>query len=358
MNVVIIARATFFTVPGGDTVQAVQTAKHLQVIGVSVDIKLTNETIDYSKYDLLHFFNVIRPADILFHSRQSNKPYVISTILCDYSEFDQHHRAGTGWLLSLLSANGIEYVKTVGRWLLGRDHLASKDYLWRGHKRSVNAILKSAAMILPNSRSEYERVGRMYLPGLNHQIIPNGVSPELFRYDPGAKKDEKLVLCVARIEGLKNQINLIRALNNTDFKLLIIGAPAPNQKGYYQRCKDIAAANVTFIDHIPQDELVAYYQRAKVHVLPSWFETTGLSSLEAALMGCNIVITNKGDTREYFDDNAFYCEPEKPESILAAIQKASVSGANQNLREKILKKFTWHEASLRTKSAYLLSVAP
>lgn len=358
MNVVIIARATFFTVPGGDTVQAVQTAKHLGDIDVQVDIKLTNEEIDYSRYDLLHFFNVIRPADILYHSGKANKPYVISTILCDYSEFDKHHRTGIGRLLGFLSADGIEYVKTVGRWLLGRDHLASKDYLWKGHKRSVNAILKNAAMILPNSQSEYERVGRMYLRGLNRRITPNGVNPELFKYDPSIKKDEKLVLCVARIEGLKNQINLIKALNNTDFKLLIIGASAPNQKGYYQQCKDIAADNVTFINHIPQDELVAYYQKAKVHILPSWFETTGLSSLEAALMGCNIVITNKGDACEYFGYNAFYCEPEKPESILAAIERASVSDTNQTLREKILKKFTWHEASLRTKSAYLLSVAP
>lgn len=357
MNVVIIARSTFFTVPGGDTVQAIQTARHLEQLGVQVDIKLTNNAIDYSKYQLLHFFNVIRPADILYHSRKANKPYVISTILCDYSEFDKYHRTGTGRLLGFLSADGIEYVKAIGRWLLGRDHLASIDYIWRGHKSSVKTILKNAAMILPNSQSEYKRVGQMYLSGLNHQIIPNGVNPGLFKYDPSIKKDKKLVLCVARIEGLKNQINLIKALNNTEFKLLIIGSQAPNQKGYYEQCKKLAAANVTFINHIPQQELVAFYQQAKVHVLPSWFETTGLSSLEAALMGCNIVITDKGDTREYFDDNAFYCEPEKPESILAAIQKASVSGANPNLREKI-SKFTWHEASLRTKSAYLLSVAP
>src|ERR1700761_7146740 len=162
MNVAIIGRSTFFTVPGGDTVQAVQTAKQLEFIGVNVDVKLTNEVIDYSKYDLLHFFNVIRPADILYHSRKANKPYVISTILCDYSEFDQQHRTGAGKLLSFLSADGIEYVKTIGRWLLGRDHLASVDYLWKGHKQSVKSILNNAAMILPNSQSEYERVGRMY----------------------------------------------------------------------------------------------------------------------------------------------------------------------------------------------------
>ncbi len=57
--------------------------------------------------------------------------------------------------------------------------------------------------------------------------------------------------------------------------------------------------------------------------MPSWFETTGLSSLEAAAMGCNIVITRKGDAYEYFGDYAYYCDPESPDSIFKAIEKAA-----------------------------------
>ena len=33
-------------------------------------------------------------------------------------------------------------------------------------------------------------------------------------------KDPLMVLCVARIEGIKNQLNLIKALNNTEYQLL------------------------------------------------------------------------------------------------------------------------------------------
>jgi len=160
------------------------------------------------------------------------------------------------------------------------------------------------------------------------------------------------VICVARIEGIKNQLNLIRALNNTRFKLLLIGNHSPNQQAYYDECKSIAAANIEFIAHLPQDELVAYYQRAGVHVLPSWFETTGLSSLEAAAMGCNIVITDKGDTREYFGDDAFYCDPGKPESILAAIEQAGGAQHKPMLRERILQKYTWAQAAKSTLAAY------
>jgi glycosyltransferase involved in cell wall biosynthesis len=351
----MIARSTFYTVPGGDTVQAVQTARELQAMGIDAGIRLTNEMIDYEQYDLLHFFNIIRPADILYHSKRAHKPYVISTILCNYGEYDKHHRKGLAQLASGLPTDSIEYLKTVARWLLGKDHLSSLSYLWKGQRKTIIEILRRSAMILPNSASEYRRVATNYASNPNYRIIPNGANPELFVFDPKVKKDDRLVLCVARIEGIKNQLNLIKGLNNTPYKLLIIGNAAPNQMDYYRQCRDIAADNITFIDHLPQAELVTYYQLAKVHILPSWFETTGLSSVEAALMGCNIIITNKGDAPEYFGDQAFYCDPSNPESILYAVECASAAAYNPALREKILEKYTWKQAAIQTQQAYQIA---
>ena len=89
-----------------------------------------------------------------------------------------------------------------------------------------------------------------------------------------------------------------------------------------------------------------------MHVLPSWFETTGLSSLEAAAMGCNIVITNKGDAKEYFMEYAYYCDPESPPSILKAVEEAARNPMNTNLPDLIRKKYTWHEAAQKTLEAY------
>ena len=136
---------------------------------------------------------------------------------------------------------------------------------------------------------------------------------------------------------------------------MLIGAAAPNQQDYYRECRSLAAANVTFLDRIPQDELLGYYQRAKVHILPSWFETTGLSSIEAAVMHCNIVITDKGDTREYFGDDAFYCDPSDTGSIFTAVEQASRAPFNNKLYEKILNNYTWKQAALQTLKAYQLA---
>jgi glycosyltransferase involved in cell wall biosynthesis len=352
MKVAFITRSTLYTVPGGDTVQVLETARQLEGMGVVAEIKLADEAVDYTQYDLLHFFNLTRPADILFHSQRAHKPFVVSTILCNYGEYDKHHRKGIGSLFSFLPADRIEYLKTVARWLKGGDRMASKEYLWRGQRNSIIKILKTAGMILPNSVSEYKRITQTYPCSANYTIVPNGVDTHLFQRNYSLGRDSNLVLCVARIEGIKNQMNLIRALNNTRFKLLIIGSHAPNQKAYYDECRSIAAPNITFINHVSQYELVKFYQQAKVHVLPSWFETTGLSSLEAAVMGCNVVITDKGDAREYFGTNAFYCIPAEPQSILAAVEKASRSRFNEDLHEMIVKRYTWKQAAIQTYKAY------
>ncbi len=352
MKVAIIVRSTLYTVPGGDTIQAEQTVRHLVAMGVDAHILLTNQTIAYKQYDLLHFFNLTRPADILYHSKKSQRPFLVSTILCNYSEYDKYHRKNATLLLSRLPADSIEYLKTMARWMLGRDHLSGMSYIWKGQRASIIEILGKTAMLLPNSHSEYKRVGQAYTDKIEHMVVPNGVDIKTFTFDPSVKKDVTLVLCVARIEGVKNQLNLVKALNGTRYRLLIIGSAAPNQTAYYQECRHAAAANVTFIEHVPQHELVKYYQQAKVHVLPSWFETTGLSSIEAAVMGCSIVITDRGDAKEYFGNDAFYCEPGSPQSIRSAIDQASMAGCNYSLMNKIHEKYTWTHAAAQTLKAY------
>jgi glycosyltransferase involved in cell wall biosynthesis len=353
MKVLIITRSTLYSQRGGDTVQVLETARHLRASGVTVDIRLADEKIVYSQYDLLHFFNMIRPADILFHIHRSGKPYVVSTIFVDYSEYDRYHRAGwTAVPFRLLSGNGIEYLKTIMRWMLGRDKLVSTSYIWRGQRRSVRSILKGASLLLPNSMSEWQRICDRY--GDNHdcRIVPNGIDPGVFYYDPSVIKDPELVICAARIEGIKNQLNLIRALNGTGFRLLIIGSPAAGQSDYYRRCRRTAADNIEFIEAMPQQQLLAYYQKAKVHVLPSWFETTGLSSLEAAAAGCNIVISNRGDAGEYFGSEAFYCNPASPVSIHAAIASAANAPLSDTLRKRVNEQYTWTQATAATLRAY------
>lgn len=353
MKVLFITRATLYKDRGGDTVQVLKTAEYLGKENVLVDIKLTNESIDYTGYDLLHFFNIIRPADILIHIQRSGKPYVVSTIFVEYAEYEKKARSGiTGFLFRTLSPDTIEYIKVIARLLVNGEKILSPQYLILGQRRSIRKIIKKAAFLLPNSTSEYKRLEQHYKISHPFKAIPNAIEASLFDQNDNSDKDPNMVICVGRIEGRKNQLNLIKALNGTKYKLFIIGSASTNQINYFNACKQEAGPNVSFIDSVPQQALKDYYRKAKIHVLASWFETTGLSSLEAAAMGCNIVITDKGDTREYFENYAYYCDPSSPSSIFGAVEKASANGSSLLLQTKIYTHYTWQKTAQKTLEAY------
>jgi glycosyltransferase involved in cell wall biosynthesis len=78
--------------------------------------------------------------------------------------------------------------------------------------------------------------------------------------------------------------------------------------------------------------------------------------LEAAAMGCNLVITNKGDTRDYFGNYAYYCEPGSIKSTRAAIIRACESPVDPLLREHILQNFTWEKTAEKTLEGYKIAL--
>lgn len=354
MRVAFISRATLYSTPGGDTKQVDLTAHYLRELGVEVDICLTDQPIDYSKYDLLHFFNIIRPADILGHIERSGKPYVVSTIFLDYGEFEKHARGGVmKWMNKIFSEDQIEYIKAIARFVKNGEKIGSSKYLFWGHRKSVQYVAKHAGILLPNSENEYRRLAKKYNLEHSYRVVPNGIDANVaHKVSKRNPKYENAILCVARIEGRKNQLNLVRAMNNTGYKVFIHGKPSPNNIDYYEQCKKEAADNIHFTTWLTEEELYEMYHSAKVHILPSYFETTGLSSLEAAVMGCNIVVTDKGDTRDYFEGYAWFCDPDSPASIKKAVDEAYNAPYNEKFREHILANYTWERAAEETLAGY------
>lgn len=341
--------------------QVTKTAEALRKYGVEVDIRLTTDDINYEQYNLLHFFNIIRPADILGHIKRSKKPYVVSPIFVDYSEFDAKVREGiVKYLYKFLSSHTVEYLKTIARLIKSKEQINSISYLIKGQKRSIEYILKYAKCLLPNSHSEYSRLKSSFPVEKPYVVVPNAIDPQKFILIPEENRSDlgrNRILCVARFEGLKNQLQLIKALNGWNIQVELVGKPSPNQQEYYAICRRLAQSNIHFINHLPQDKLPELYRRAKVHVLASWFETTGLSSLEAAAMGCNIVITNKGDQQEYFKDFAFYCDPGSAESVAEQVKLAYDSPVNPELRRHVLQHYTWEKAAEKTLEGYKLALS-
>lgn len=402
MKVLFISRATLFTVKGGDTVQMQNTALQLRLLGIEVDIMGCNNTaINYQAYDLIHFFNITRPADIIYHIDKSKLPFVTSPIYMEYIDVHRyryrHHpfqwqkdkrkrkngeqqaQISQLWqdctqtlqnnFLSNVGKNTLEYLKCIARWIKNGERITTPKYLRLGHRNSVEYILKRTACLLPNSNSELQRLKKDFKSAVAFAIIPNGVDTGLFHLDNNIEAQPNTVLCVARFEPIKNQLNIIKALRGSSYNLTLVGDIAPNHHDYYKQCLASAgihanastgasgnlspSGKIRFLPYKDHKTLARLYHRHKVHILASWFETTGLSSLEAAACGCNIVITAKGDTVEYFKNNGYYCAPDDLDSIKRAVDRAMRAPVNNQFSQDIAAQYSWQQAAIRTRQAYL-----
>lgn len=353
MKVLFISRATLYTVRGGDTVQILHTARSLRRLGVAVDIALSSDQqIDYRAYQLLHFFNIIRPADIIYHADRSGLPYVVSPIYLSYEDIPKTYPHPLYRTLGLFNKHRQEYLKIVGRYLKNGEKVISWKYFFLGHRQAIAYILRRCAYLLPNSYSEYARLKNDFPEAGRFAVVPNSIDTAVFHEETAAAERRPALLCVARIEPIKNQLNIINALRDTGTPITFVGDAAPNHSAYYQECRRAAYGNVQFISHQEPAMVAALYQQYKTHILASWFETTGLSSLEAAACGCTLVVSEKGDTREYFSDHVQYCHPGNLQSIRDAVQQALQTAADPLFASRIARENNWDMTALKTLEVY------
>ncbi len=358
MRILMLSRRSSIKTIGGDTFQVRALARELLRLGCDVTVDFSGK-FSPENFDLVHLFNIDRPQDIFSCARKAkkrNRPLILTPIFVDYREFDERGRLGfSGKVAGKVGAEWTARAKVFVRALKnGEFHSGSFSVLFSGFFSLQKAVLEKSDFILPNSVSEMKRLCRNFnldIRSVSWEKIVNGIDPELF--NPGEPVEEREgVLCVARVEGIKNQLNLVRAMDGLPWTLTLAGAVAPNHRGYLSRVLKEAGKDVRYLGAVPQRELPDLYRRAKVHVLPSWFETTGLSSLEAAAMGCNIVVTRKGDTEEYFQDRAFYCEPDDVDSIRTAIRQAYDTPGDDGFRKWVLENYTWKMAAAQTLRVY------
>jgi glycosyltransferase involved in cell wall biosynthesis len=367
MKVLFQSRSTLFTVPGGDTVQLMKTAESLRKLGITVDISTELKPL-LAGYDLVHLFNLMRPQEVYVqaaNAKSQGKRVVLSTIYGRYTEYERKARPGiAGFVSRNVSPWQVESLKVLARSITnGEIGSGAMLVAGLGYKKLCGRVTKLTDVFLPNSGSEMDRVHADFPQSREKPfvVVPNAVDETIF--DPARvavpesiKRFEGCVLSAARIEGRKCQLELVRAVKGLGVDLILIGKPAPNHMSYYEKIKLEANDRIHFVGQVDHENLAQYYAVAKVHALVSWMETPGLSSLEAGAMGCNLVITDKGDTRDYFHDEAFYCEPESIESITIAVRKALSAPINGNLQARIRSDYTWSKAADMTLKGYSLAL--
>lgn len=363
-KVLFIGRTNGLTVPGGDMIQLFKTRRALEKNEINIDVSLCALPAVHNnlKYDLIHQFGLANAesVDQLYHLRFDLYRTLFSPIYWNLDEvkkssavlhevFRQGRKEGNvDELLELFA---------VGKVMLDREQ--SYDTPYERLQKERKGLLNGIAHFLPNSFAEMEGLRKDFgLYRANYTVVPNAVDVELFAEASPMPFVEKyglkdFILCAARLEPGKNQLMLIMAAKKMGLPLVLIGKPQVPE--YVELCKYYAGPNVYFIEHIPQDLLASAYAAARVHALISWCETTGLSSLEAGFTGCNIVVSDRGPTWEYFGELAYYCDPGNIDSIVEAIAEAwEENDTNKKylLKQRILGNYTWDRAADRTLEAY------
>ncbi|MBB5356075.1 glycosyltransferase involved in cell wall biosynthesis [Anoxybacillus mongoliensis] len=365
MRVLFQTRFNVFDRKGGDTVQLLKTKEYIEKLfpDIQIDI-ITGPNVDLSKYDLVHVFNLLRPQEtILFiqNAKRQNKKVALSTIYWKSEEFEKKGQIGLRKIVNnLLGYESIEKLRALFRYYFdGEKHEGTLKVIKEGFQNLQKYIVEHSDILLPNGIGEiYLLKKELKLDKIpNYVVVPNAIDKNIFFSNNDSNKintERNLILCVGRIEPRKNQLNLVKAMQGLPYELYLIGKVHSTQKGYFKKIKRYVSksSNVKIIDELDQNELSTFYRRAKVHVLPSWYDTPGLVSLEAAVNGCNIVVTDRGTTKEYFGDYAFYCEPNDVQSIRNAIIKAFQSEYNENLKKRILEEYTWENTAMKTVEAY------
>ena len=364
MNILFQSRYDLLSHPGGDTIQILKTKKYLESKGYHVDINLSAEN-DVTKYDIVHIFNLQTleyTKRQVYNAKRQHKPVILSTIWWDFKYIDLDLDFRKYWRsfkynMCLKLLNLFFFIAEQKRIILFDKLLFNLQKKKMGYD-----ILKTVDWILPNSSAELEILVQDFsMPELRlkSSVVVNAIDDTSNEdqnnevIDQWKRIPDNYILCVGRIEPIKGQAKIIKALmNNKELPLVFIGAGIDT--AYGKLCKKLAKirGNVFFIPPVQHNSLKYFYKKAKVHVLPSLRESPGLVSLEAAIYDNNIVTSYQAPIWEYFGTESFVCDPLALQSIRHEILTAYHSPLNLSLKNYILHNFTWEKPANQTIKAY------
>ncbi len=351
---------------GGDTIQVNETARALKKLGVDITVSHDPQQ-DLQPFDCIHLWHLERVHDSYYYleqARAAGKPVVLSTI---YWPEDHKPRIfgnnAPAWIRGCR-----ENLKNLVR-IIMNPNPGSRMRTWTalrtGWATCRQRLLEGVEVLLPNSHAEADIISRESRRELCVMVVPNAVNPEAYPDINASSPAQPArapamtttaqgmdILCVGHFCIRKNQLWLIQALAGTDIRISFIGTARRMHQGYFRQCLKQARDRHEFHGSMPREKVLAAMRRAGVHVCASRFETPGLVNLEAALMGCNLVVPECAPIREYLQEHAFYFRHDSAKSLHQAIHAAMSAPPPIALQKRILTHYTWQNAAKTTLRAY------
>ncbi|WP_247741252.1 glycosyltransferase family 4 protein [Cohnella sp. LGH] len=338
--------------PGGDTVQLLAIRKFLQSCGYEVRI-ISDWQSSLEDFDLIILFNLTRPIEAFLQAKQAmryRKPYIVFPVYWDLDALPMQ-RGWSGLAKKCLPQRVKDLIRL--RKFAKQNSGATGQITPRASSipAMISEVLAQAACICPNSEAERRHlIERFQLPNSvqdNIRVVFNGLDINIIEH-PAASTDkfclpEFFICCVGGIGPRKNQLKLIEASRSANVPIVLVGRAAPGAENYYRQIVAAGGSGLTLINNVPQSTVFEIMKRSAGHIQPSYIETPGLASLEAAALGCSIGVSDVGPVREYFGSYAQYCEPDNVDSIAQCLIRLTTQPIDSGLSVHIKQNFNWNQ---------------
>ncbi|HEY0394384.1 MAG TPA: glycosyltransferase family 4 protein [Candidatus Elarobacter sp.] len=358
MRALLVVRPDAAVRPGGDIVHAERTAEGLRALGADVDL-VASDAPDARGYDVAHVFGVFEPATArkqIDAVRARDTPLVLSPIWLDLRALfatAPHLERALAERTPAAAERRLEWLRRNQTGLPWRGSVARNA---DQRLEAQRALVLAADVVLPASEVEAYLYGeRLRVSSVPFVVAPLGVDDDAFAVErPRARSG---VLCAGRVEPKKNQAALLFALRDVDVDVTLVGDTYDAR--YLALCKRWATPRTRFAGHTERDGVLRMMARAAVHAHPSWLESPGLSSLEAAAAGARIVTGDRGCEREYFGADVDYADPADPATIRAAVLRALARPPRDrgDALERRLGAYTWQRTAKATLEGYARAIA-
>lgn len=224
------------------------------------------------------------------------------------------------------------------------------QYTLAWHKKLyTDFVLKYADVILAVSQFSAKEAKARSSPR-KLEVVYLGVDSDRFK-SKGEKED--LVMTVAsgssnviKLKGLGTFVNVAKCFPKIRF--LIIGL---SERDMDKLRSQSDSQNLELCGRATQEELIGYYQSAKVYCQLSYRESFGASLAEAMACGCVPIVTDHGALPEVVGDTGFYVPYGDEKATAEGIKSALKSNKGALARKRIEENF-----SMRKRERALLEV--